>query len=200
MRKKIAVYGGGFDPIHNGHIEIVNILLEKYQMDKVYIVPTVIPPHKSGLVASIKDRMKMIFLAIDKLSRNIVVSDFELRNKSTSYTVTTMKYFRDKYPDDEIFFITGSDIFSTIKTWHKYSELLHLTKFIIFQREPYPESFLEENIGLLYHDWTQEGTVIFDDSKISPISSTEMRSYPKSENLDESVLKYIEKNNLYNTM
>ena len=197
MKKKIAVYGGGFDPIHNGHIEIVKILLEKYQMDKVYVVPTAVPPHKSGLVAPIKDRIKMIFLAVDKLSRNIIVSDYELRNVTTSYTITTMKYFRKKYPNDDLFFITGSDIFSTIKTWHKYSELLHLTKFIIFQRENYSESFLEESVGILYLDWIQEGTVVFDDSKISPISSTEMRSYPKTENLDENVYKYIQANNLY---
>ena len=200
MKKKIAVYGGGFDPIHNGHIEIVKILLEKYQMDKVYVVPTAVPPHKSGLVAPIKDRIKMIFLAVDKLSRNIIVSDYELRNVTTSYTITTMKYFRKKYPNDDLFFITGSDIFSTIKTWHKYSELLHLTKFIIFQRENYSESFLEESVGILYLDWIQEGTVVFDDSKISPISSTEMRSYPKTENLDENVYKYIQANNLYNTI
>ena len=199
MRQKIAVYGGGFDPVHNGHIEIVNILLEKYKIDKVYIVPTVIPPHKSGLVASIKDRIKMVFLAIDKLSRNIIVSDYELRNKSTSYTVTTMKYFRKKYPNDDIYFITGSDIFSTIKTWHKYSELMHLTKFIVFQREQYSEQFLEERIGLLYLDWVQEGVVVFDDSKISPISSTEMRAYPKFENLNKKVYDYIHEYNLYNT-
>ena len=200
MRNKIAVYGGGFDPIHNGHIEIVQILLEKYQMDKVYIVPTVVPPHKSGLVAPIKDRIKMIFLAVDRLSRNIVVSDYELRNVATSYTITTMKYFRKKYPNDDLFFITGSDIFSTIKTWHKYSELLHITKFIVFQRDKYSESFLEENVGLLYIDWVQEGAVIFDDSKISPISSTDMRAYPKKDYLDEGVFKYIQTNNLYNTI
>lgn len=197
MKQKIAVYGGGFDPIHNGHIEIVKILLEKYQMDKVYIVPTVIPPHKNGLVASIKDRIKMIFIAIDKLSRNIVVSDYELRNKSISYTLTTMKYFKQKYPQAELFFVTGSDIFSTIKTWYKYSELFHLTKFIIFQREQYSEPFLEEKIGVLYLDWSQEGIVIFDNSKISPISSTEIRSYPKGDYLDEDVFTYIETNNLY---
>ncbi len=199
MRKKIAVYGGGFDPIHNGHIEIVDILLEKYKMDKVYIVPTAVPPHKSGLVASIKDRIKMIFLAVDKLSRKITVSDYELRNLSVSYTVTTMNYFRKKYPNEDLFFITGSDIFSTIKTWHKYSELLHITKVIVFQREQYSEAFLEEKIGLLYLDWVQEGVVLFDDSKISPISSTEMRVYPKSDNLDAGVLKYMQENNLYNT-
>ncbi len=199
MKKKIAVYGGGFDPIHNGHMEIVKILLDTYQMDKVYIVPTVVPPHKSGLVAPIKDRIKMIFLAVDKLSRNIIVSDYELRNKSISYTITTMKYFRKKYPNDDLFFITGSDIFSTIKTWHKYSELFQITNFIVFQREQYSESFLEEKIGVLYLDWIQESAVIFDNSKISPISSTEMRLYPKNENLDESVFKYIQENNLYNT-
>ena len=199
MRKKIAVYGGGFDPIHNGHIEIVDILLEKYKMDKVYIVPTAVPPHKSGLVASIKDRIKMIFLAVDKLSRKITVSDYELRNLSVSYTVTTMNYFRKKYPNEDLFFITGSDIFSTIKTWHKYSELLHITKVIVFQREQYSEAFLEEKIGLLYLDWVQEGVVLFDDSKISPISSTEMRVYPKSDNLDAGVFKYMQENNLYNT-
>ena len=165
--RKIAVFGGSFDPIHNGHIQIASLILSQNLADEVLFIPALLPPHKDGqTLASPEDRLEMIRLAIqdyidkikkqaEKSSANITVaqkknpefsySDIELqRTGRKSYTIETMEILSKVYSDYDLCFVMGMDSLRILPTWHKATELVTKTDFIIYPRPGVkPLSFLE---------------------------------------------------------
>ena len=104
---KIGIYGGAFNPIHKGHIKIAEYAINFLDLDKLIFVPSFKGPFKKNIdLISGEERIKMIELV---LQDKMIISAFEVNRKGVSYTIDTIKYFKNKYKNDELFFILGSD-------------------------------------------------------------------------------------------
>ena len=135
---KIGILGGTFNPIHIGHLILADEVREKLLLDKVIFVPTYIPPHKQNFeVAAAQDRFRMVKAAI-KGNQFFKASDIEIRRKGPSYTVDTVKALNKKFPGDELYFITGSDLLKYLDEWKDFQELLGLVKLVVATRPGYP--------------------------------------------------------------
>ena len=128
-----GIYGGTFSPIHYGHINAAHEFLRQCKLDHLYIIPAAIPPHKRIDDSDNPDiRYEIVKLAF-KDEANITVSDFEIKSKGLSYTVNTLKYFREQYGAD-IKFLCGADMFVTLDKWYKATEIFTLTGIVYVDR------------------------------------------------------------------
>ena len=140
----MAVLGGSFDPIHNGHLMIANYIIEHKIADEVLLVPARVSPFKEGgATASPEDRIEMVKLAIEGC-KGLSYSDMELTREGKSYTFDTMMTLKQIYPDVNLKFIIGMDNLASLNGWYKVQELLQRFDFIIYPRPGInPPSFLE---------------------------------------------------------
>ncbi len=135
---KIGILGGTFNPIHIGHLILAEEAREKLSLDKLIFVPAFLPPHKDNSdVAPASDRYKMVRLAIAG-NRNFCVSDIEIKRDGRSYTIDTIREFKKVYPNDELYFVIGSDLLNYLDEWKDLSEILKMVKFIVATRPGYP--------------------------------------------------------------
>ena len=119
--KRIAVFGGSFDPVHNEHVSLAKAAIEGLGLDKLFVMPAFAPPHKPGKTLSPDaDRLEMCRLAFEGLPQ-AEVSDYEIARGGTSYTYLTCAHFKELYPDAEIFWLVGTDMLRDFPTW-KYPE------------------------------------------------------------------------------
>lgn len=131
----IALYGGSFDPIHIGHLITATNAVENYNLDKVIFIPSHITPLKDrNLEASDVDRYEMIQRSV-KNNPKFIVSDYEINNDGVSYSYNTVKYFKDTYQDEKIYFIIGTDRAKDLKKWYNIEELSKLVTFIFVARD-----------------------------------------------------------------
>ncbi|WLP85931.1 nicotinate-nucleotide adenylyltransferase [Mycoplasma seminis] len=129
---KIGIYGGTFDPIHKGHIKTARYAIKHLNLDKCLIVPAASSPFKTkGKKASNEDRKNMISLVLeDKME----LCDFEIKRGGVSYTIDTVKYLKNKYPNDELFLIIGSDNVAALPRWKDIDTIAQLAKITIVRR------------------------------------------------------------------
>ena len=137
--KRIGLFGGTFNPIHRGHLQVIQEVMEAFNLDQIKLIPAALPPHKEpGGVADAQDRLQMIRLAVANypvLMQSIVVSDVELKRSGPSYTIDTVRYFIQVLPENSgLFFILGLDAFHEIDTWKSYLDLFDLVPFIVMAR------------------------------------------------------------------
>ena len=124
--RKIAVYGGTFNPIHNGHIHLIEKFKKLIGFDKVVLIPTNLPPHKEALeLASAEDRLQMCRLAAR--DAGFEVSDIEIRRRGRSYTVDTLESLKESDPDAEFYLVMGEDMFLTLLSWRRPDDILKLS-------------------------------------------------------------------------
>lgn len=136
---RVGIYGGTFDPIHNGHLQVIRQLIEKKIIDSLIVVPAGQPLlRESSPIASGLDRRTMCQLAISTLPENIAthvqVNPIEILREGASYAIDTVEAVRSSYPDDEIFLIMGADAYSKIDQWHRADELHRLASIICINR------------------------------------------------------------------
>jgi len=207
---KIGLFGGTFNPIHEGHVALAENVSNILELDKMFLIPSKVPPHKTTGIIDADQRLEMVRLTAEGLGDRFVVSDYEVRSDGVSYTLKTLKHFRDRFPDDSLFFACGTDIFATIKTWHKYQELFDYANFIVVSRTQVSfEKMLDVIPQMLKHrivdidDFGNEssGKIIIYRMPEVDVSSTEIRdivenSYRRA-NLPDAVYEYISENGLY---
>lgn len=139
--KKIAVYGGSFDPPHNGHLAIANALVEQFGLDEFVFIPAFHAPHKVRLKpTSAYDRHAMLCLITEDMP-NISVSKMEIEMPERPYSVETLTRLNAERPNDEIFFVMGADSWMDIKTWREWERVLSLSNHIVVNRPGYEISF-----------------------------------------------------------
>ncbi len=137
---RIGLLGGTLDPIHVGHLDTAVAAWRALNLQRVYVVPSRVPPHRSQQpIASGYHRFAMASLAINGID-GLAASDDELRTPGASYTADTLSRFRERTGLDasQVFFITGADAFAEIETWHRYPEVLDLAQFVVVSRPGFP--------------------------------------------------------------
>ena len=134
---RVCLFTGTFNPIHIGHLMVINFTIEKFFIDLLYIIPNRIPVHKKrDIILPSNLRLKFIQMSIKELKYKdkIVVSDFEIKSKFNSYTFYTVSYYRELHRDDDIFLLIGDDSLIFYK-WFNFKEIFKLVdKFIIISR------------------------------------------------------------------
>lgn len=193
---KIGIFGGSFNPPHKMHKKIAKVLIKKGYVDKVIFVPTGMKyEYKTNLISNEK-RVDMLSLMIEK-EKNMAISKYELQQKPI-YTYETLKHFKKRYKDDEIYFICGTDNLSYIDKWKNGQEILKNYKLLVIKRETDEiEPLLEK-----YKQYRQN--IIVTKIKEKTISSTKIRTYLKQNNslrarlyIDRKIYNYIKENHLY---
>ncbi len=136
--KRKALYGGTFDPIHNGHIEIARTFLELFALDEFCFIPAHVAPHKrNASVTPSLHRYAMLALATQNDDR-MSVSTIELDAPEKPYTIDTLtKLCAEAVDDAQLFFVMGADSWMDIRTWRDWEQLLQLTNYIVVTRPGY---------------------------------------------------------------
>lgn len=131
---KIGLFGGAFNPVHNGHMAVAYAALDKIKLDRIIFIPTGKAPHKKETQISREDRYNMLLEATaseDKFS----VSDYEIKRTEVNYSANTAEYFKSLYPDDELYFIIGDDSYNELNTWFEPHRILKVCTLLVFPRE-----------------------------------------------------------------
>lgn len=192
---KIGIFGGTFNPPHCGHIKICKHFSDMLRFDKLLIIPTFIPPHKqSQSLASANERVEMCKLAFDGIE-NAQISTIEIERGGKSYTVDTLTQIKNLYPDSELFFIMGTDMFNSFNKWYRWQDILSLCTICVARREN------DEIIENLYPDYNDK--ILISETEPFVVSSSEIRERIKAHDsvdgiLPEKVTRYINEKKVYN--
>jgi len=196
---RLAVLGGTFDPIHNGHLAIAEAVLHKFNPQKVLFVPCGVPPHKPNVfVVDGEHRYQMVLLATCE-HPGFDVSRLEILRGGTSYTIDTIRFLRSLCPiNATIYFIIGADSLDEILTWKDAPELLKLCEFIAITRPGYK---FQQNIAEHFYS-TYGATIHLLEEPLLEISGSNIRErfangQPVRGLIPRSVEDYARHNNLY---
>ena len=145
----IAIFGGSFDPIHTGHIEIIKSSLERLDIDKLIVVPTFLNPFKKSFLATPKVRFGWI-KEVFKKELAVEVNDFEIKQNTPTPTIKTVEYFEKKLQAKKIYLIIGADNIPTLHLWQEYDRLSQKVKFVVASREGFevPKDYIKLNIDI----------------------------------------------------
>lgn len=128
----IGIYGGTFDPVHNGHLVIATAMMERIPLEKLVVMPAYIPPHKRGKVRAGFDlRLDWLRRAFSGIE-GVEISDFEGRSKTVSYTFETIEHFEKDF--GRVAYIIGEDSFVNIESWYRYRELIERVDLYVYPR------------------------------------------------------------------
>lgn len=197
---KLGIYGGTFSPIHMGHVTAAHDFINRFELDRLFVIPTALPPHKAEVAgASANDRLEMARIAFADSDPRIEVSDFEIRREGKSYTIYTLEHFA---PGNELFMLVGTDMFLTLDEWYRAPDIFKLADIVLKRREA------DRTSDRLISDRKYEYNTRFGarihviDVPALEISSTRLRELlcagePTGSLIPDGVLKYIRKNHLY---
>ncbi|MBQ9414221.1 MAG: nicotinate (nicotinamide) nucleotide adenylyltransferase [Clostridia bacterium] len=196
---KIALFGGSFDPIHNGHLALARGVAKILAIDKVVLMPTATPPHKLKQTDTDGDvRLQMCRMAIEG-DNLFEVSDYELKKGGASFTVDTLEALTAEYPGNSWYLLMGADMFLTLSTWKRIERIAKLATIVTVPRD-------DQNAAQLaaYGDTLRMLGVRFVicDLPLVPISSTGIREAiatggPFENCLPPAVAVYIRAHGLY---
>ena len=188
--KKMGLFGGTFDPIHQGHVDMALRLAEKLELDCVVLMPTFVPPHKiRESMAAAEHRLAMCRLAAE-VSPLLQVSDLELQRAGASFTVDTLRALCEQDPDTQWYLITGADMFVTLRTWHRFEDIANMAVLCTVPRDGTDTAALQAYAASLEQDGIR---CYVDDAPVLDVSSTEIRDRIRAgENLDGLVPKTVE--------
>jgi nicotinate-nucleotide adenylyltransferase len=213
---RIGIFGGTFNPVHQGHLIAAEEIRQRFQLQRIIFVPSARPPHKPNLeLMDAKHRLEMARLAIEG-NPHFDISSIELDRSGYSYSVETVQSFRKEFGEDAaLFFIIGADAFPELNSWHEPERLIGLCNFIVLSRPgfSFDEVFqrVEETFGIKDHEEKDRvslpnGHFLYL-AEITPvgISSTLIRSRIREGGaikylLPEPVESYILSNNLYKNL
>ncbi|WP_426460932.1 nicotinate-nucleotide adenylyltransferase [Mycoplasma hafezii] len=131
---KIGIYGGSFDPIHKGHISLAKYAINELKLDKLLFVPTNVSPFKlKAKGAKNEDKINMLKIALKDFD-NMEICEFETKRGGVSYTIDTVKYLKNKYPNDELFLIIGSDNLPQLNKWKNIDEIAETVTIVAARR------------------------------------------------------------------
>lgn len=206
---RTGVFGGTFDPIHTGHLDVAFAARRALGLDRVEVMPARWPPHRSRPAASAAHRFAMAALAVQEHA-GLVVSDFEMEADGPSYTSATLDRLASRGIDlTKLFFITGADAFRDIASWKDYPSILDRTHFVVVSRPgcaaPTLPHLLPDLAGRMIEtpcEIPARPGIFLVDAPTAPVSSTSVRDrLARRESIDglvpPAVKTYIETQDLY---
>lgn len=199
-KMKVGIFGGTFDPIHNGHIAVADAIYKSSELDEIVFMPSYISPHKQFKHITDPDhRIKMLNLAVEGFPF-LMVSTFEIDRKETSYTYVTMQELQNMFPENEYYFIIGADMVFDLPNWYRVRDLLKECSFIAMQRPGYKSELMDKQIAILRNDYCANLTFV--EVPQMDLSSTVIREKIRkgesvSHLLPQRVKEYIDEHALY---
>lgn len=197
---KKAIFGGTFDPIHNGHLHIAYEALYKLKLDKIVFMPAGTPPHKIGtVITDAVHRYEMVKSAIKK-EKCFEIDNYEILKNSYSYTFETVEHVKKKENETEWYFIGGMDCLIEIENWKNVDRILDLCTLVVFERPGYALKDAMKEKEVLEKKYNKK--IIFLEIPLMDISSSAIRNKIKSGEdvsylLPNEVYSYICSKNLY---
>lgn len=194
--KKIAIFGGTFNPFHNAHYEVLSAVSESKLADEILLMPTKLPPHKQcDFLADEAHRLKMCALAAEHFD-NVRACDMELKMQGKSYTFNTVSELK-KSSDSEILFVCGGDMITTFDRWYRYEELLQMMSIIAVRRRGTDNAEFDKAIEFLK---AKGGKIFLLEITPAEISSSEIRQMKfddMKKHIPDFIAEYISENGLY---
>lgn len=191
----IGLMGGTFDPPHNGHLMVAEWLSSFLKTDTTFFIPTNQHPfNKRNDIISAQHRMDMLQLAV-KPFPNFEVEDFEIKRQQTSFTIDTIHYFEEKFPNTPLYYFIGADNLNDFYKWKDPLKILEKCYLVVYQRSG----------SAINSDFSDHPKVVIVDSPLINISSSHIRKRIKEKIAFKSlvphdVFDYICKNKLYKTI
>lgn len=201
MRKgnTVVVFGGSFNPPINSHFSIAQQVLNEYeQVEKIIFIPVNKKYEKDGLLEN-EHRFNMLKLVVDK-NDNFIVSDIDMKENRSLYTIETLEEIQKQYKDKEVWFLIGSDNLKELHTWKRAEDLVSKYKVLVMERnEDKIQDIIKENELLNCY---KENIIKLNEEIRSNYSSTYIRSQIKKKKsvkylMPDDVYEYIKTNNLY---
>ena len=194
--KKIAIFGGTFNPFHNAHFEVLDAVSKSKLADEILLMPTKLPPHKQcDFLADETHRLKMCALAAQHFD-NVTACDMELKMQGKSYTFNTVSELK-KSKSSEILFVCGGDMITTFNRWYRYEELLQMMGIIAVRRKGIDNEEFDRAVEFLK---AKGGKIFVLEITPAEISSSEIRQMKFSEmekHIPAFIAEYISENGLY---
>jgi len=204
MSDTIALFGGTFNPIHLGHLAVARAALGELGLEKLVLVPSARPPHKTGRpLAPDEDRLAMCRLALAAASDpRLEVSDVELCSDGPSFTVRTLRRFREQYSQAEIIFLIGADMLRDFHLWRSFEEILQLARIVTMPRPGVQLADLTELRRALGDAAVERLLADLLATPLVDVSSTEIRrrvkaGQPIDDMVPPDVARYIADHRLY---
>ena len=207
--KRIAVFGGSFDPVHLGHLEIIRSVEYYLGADKILVTPCGNPPHRSLAMASPEQRLAMLQIACNGYS-SVEIDEREIRSNAISYTHTSIEKLRLEYPDALLYLVLGGDSFASFTTWYRWRDILAMACLVVAARgeeKRRPSKELSGQLGRIVRQATDSNVPKAGDLLELPfdridVSSTTVRKAFATETDTASLVlpeiaDYIKENKLY---
>lgn len=197
---KTGIYGGTFNPIHNGHLHIVEEFRRGLGLDRVLLIPTRVPPHKAAPdLASAGERFAMCRLAAQGKPW-LELSDIEMRREGKSYTAETLEELSTLYPQDQFYLLMGEDMFLTLGRWYRPETIFSLASVCTTPRSPDGLDALHQKA--LEYTGQFQARCFLEHIPYLPISSTQVRqAVARGEDVSglvpQAVAAYMKERGLY---
>lgn len=213
-RRCIAILGGSFDPVHNGHLALAEHFVARLQPDELHIIPAGNPWQKHGLQASPADRVDMVRLAFSHQQVPLIIDQQEIQRSSVTYTIDTLQALRTKFgPEVSLVFLMGADQLQHLNTWQGWQQLFDYAHLCAASRPGFgmdarlvPELVMQEftrrastekEIRTTSHGKSYLASDLNVDISSSEIRSLLQRGATPASLIPTRVLDYIEQHHLY---
>ncbi len=191
MAKKIIIYGGAFDPVHKGHVNVVDSILEKISdIEKIIIIPSKPGPWKQHFLTPGHHRLTMLNLTF-KEYKNVEINDFELKASGISYSYKLLEHMSKLYQDYELYFVIGEDQVLNFKKWEHYQKIISQAQVIVAKR--FENNIFHNKVKII----CEQLNFLKLGNEVVNISSTYIRKGHFKNNVIVPVNQYIGKNALY---
>jgi nicotinate-nucleotide adenylyltransferase len=189
----IGFLGGRFDPVHFGHLGAAEDACAQHQLDRLVFVPTGQVPHQSQRIhAAAGDRLAMLRLATAARPQ-FAISEFELGQRGASYTIDSVRHFRQLHPGDRLFWVIGGDQLAGLHEWKGIHELTRLIEFIVLARPGHPRHPAVGIPGLRLHACA--GRLV--ETSSTGLRENVGRGLPLDKLVPDAVAGYIVRRGLY---
>jgi nicotinate-nucleotide adenylyltransferase len=210
----IGIWGGTFDPIHLGHINVAKQLYQTLPFQQIQFIPCGTPPHRHKPIADAHDRLAMVKLAVQDYP-DFFVNDVEIKKSTACYTIDTLKTLRTAHPDNIFCLILSTESLMTLSTWHQWQKILDYCHLVIVNRPDYqlplPLAPWAQDLLSAHQTYdaqqlvdTRNGKIFFATIKETPISATLIRQQLACGDIESTtsfipaaVLAYIKARRLY---
>jgi nicotinate-nucleotide adenylyltransferase len=203
MAERIALYGGSFNPIHHGHLIVARSVTEQLRVDRLVVLPSARPPHKSaGALLDADHRVAMVRLAIEG-EPHFELSDYDLTRPGPSYTIDTVAHFREEFGlDVSLYWMIGVDSLNDLTTWYRVRALVDACRIITALRPGWEEIDWEQLRTRLSEDQIADLKAGLLSTPRVEISSTDIRRRVREGRsirylVPDRVREYIEEHKLY---